>query len=119
MEKTSKKLRYSKASFLHYCKNPYVYAERYGGKDTLLTMELVSAPSGCMYKRIVDKKMQKELEKEAAREEREKRKKEMTDALIAEKMAEIKAERRREKRIAAGEEVGDEDEEKFAINDDA
>jgi hypothetical protein len=26
MENTTKKLKFSKASFLHYCKNPYVYA---------------------------------------------------------------------------------------------
>jgi hypothetical protein len=41
MEDTTKKLKFSKASFLHYCQNPYVYAPLHGGEDTIITMELV------------------------------------------------------------------------------
>lgn len=49
MDSMSKKLKFWKSSFVHYCKNPYVYAEEYGGSDTLLTMELCQAPDGLKY----------------------------------------------------------------------
>jgi hypothetical protein len=41
MEDTSQKLKFSKPSFLHYCKNPYIYHDLFGGDDTILTMELM------------------------------------------------------------------------------
>ena len=49
MEDTSLKLKFSKPSFLHYCQNPYSYGHKYGGNDTLLTMEIIQAPNGLKY----------------------------------------------------------------------
>jgi hypothetical protein len=61
MADTTKKLKFSKASFLHYCKNPYVYAEKYGGNDTILTMELVQSPEGLQYTTLEDPKHAKKV----------------------------------------------------------
>ena len=122
MAQTSKKLRYSKASFLHYCKNPYVYAEKYGGKDTMLSMELVSAPNGCIYKRIIDKNEQKKMEadllkkyreEQAAKQKEEKAKQKALDKAAAREQR--RAEQRAE-REAAGEDV--EEGEQYGINAD-
>ena len=53
MEDKTKKISFSKPSFIHYCKNPYTYAPKYGGDDTILTMELIKAPNGLNYKSLV------------------------------------------------------------------
>ena len=50
MDDTTKKLSFSKPSFIHYCKNPYTYAPEYGGDDTIITMELIKAPQSLVYK---------------------------------------------------------------------
>ena len=54
MEETSQKLKFSKPSFLHYCKNPYIYDKKFGGDDTILTMELIQAPNGLKFKDLID-----------------------------------------------------------------
>ena len=54
MEETSQKLKFSKPSFLHYCKNPYIYDRLFGGDDTILTMELIQAPNGLKFKDILE-----------------------------------------------------------------
>ena len=41
VKRNTKKVKFAKSSFLHYCKNNYVYADKYGGLDTVVTMELV------------------------------------------------------------------------------
>lgn len=54
MEDTSQKLKFSKPSFLHYCKNPYIYDDLFGGDDTILSMELMQAPTGLKFKNLKD-----------------------------------------------------------------
>jgi len=61
MSDTTKKIKFSKASFLHYCKNPYPYAEKYGGSDTILTMELIQSPDGLEYNMLDDPKHAKKI----------------------------------------------------------
>lgn len=82
MEDTTKKLKFSKASFLHYCKNPYVYAPLHGGDDTIITMELVQAPRGLQFTKLDDPDNVKKAEAARRLEEIAKRK--------AEELAEAK-----------------------------
>jgi hypothetical protein len=63
MEETSQKLKFSKPSFLHYCKNPYIYHDLFGGDDTILTMELMQAPTGLKFKDLKDPKEVEKLAK--------------------------------------------------------
>lgn len=55
MDDKTKKISFSKPSFVHYCKNPYTYAPKYGGDDTIITMELIKAPNGLNYKTLEPK----------------------------------------------------------------
>jgi len=48
----TKKVNFAKSSFLHFAKNNYVYSEKYGGHDTVLTMELVQEPLDLNYKEL-------------------------------------------------------------------
>lgn len=91
MEDTTKKLKFSKASFLHYCQNPYVYAEKYGGEDTIITMELVQAPRGIKYTRLDDPDSVKKEEAARRKEEAARRKAEEKAEKSRKKMEERRA----------------------------
>ena len=79
-ENTSKKLKFWRSSFIHYCKNPYNYAKELGGDDTVITMELCEAPSGLNYKKMkkqLTKRQQEQAEKERKKAERKKKEEEL------------------------------------------
>ena len=63
MDDTTQKVKFVKPSFVHYCKNPYTYAQKFGGDDTILTMELIKAPQGLNYKNLEDPKVVREAKK--------------------------------------------------------
>ena len=65
MDDKTKKISFSKPSFVHYCKNPHTYAPKYGGDDTILTMELIKAPNGLNYKSLVLPPPKKRTKKKA------------------------------------------------------
>lgn len=65
MKDTTTKLKFSKASFLHYCQNPYVYEEQFGGSDTIVTMEIIQAPKGLQTKSLEDPQLVKKQQQEA------------------------------------------------------
>jgi hypothetical protein len=69
MDDKTKKISFSKPSFVHYCKNPYTYAPKYGGDDTILTMELIKAPNGLKYKTLVKPPPKKRRQKKEASEQ--------------------------------------------------
>jgi hypothetical protein len=69
MDDKTKKISFSKPSFIHYCKNPYTYAPKYGGDDTILTMELIKAPNGLNYKSLVKPPPKKRTKKKAVEPE--------------------------------------------------
>lgn len=123
MEDTTVKLKFSKASFVHYCKNPYPYDEAYGGGDTIITMELVQAPKGLKYTRLEDpdhvKKQQKQMAKEQAKQEllaQKKAEKQSKNAAAREQKEREKEERLRRRAAArnndeSNSEYGEEEEE--------
>jgi len=60
MQKTTKKVQFAKSSFIHYCKNNYAYSELYGGRDNVITMELVQEPCELSYKDLKIKEKSKQ-----------------------------------------------------------